>query len=485
MIKLMGGLIPLILSPFVARALLSGGLGEYTYAHSIVSYFSLFVSFGFVNYGTKKISEVRDNPESRSHAFWHIIYARFLLFILASITYVILILSFDLTKGFNNEIYFVLYLTLVGALVDLTFYFQGIEKMFGFSIVNLTINCIYMFLIIFLVKSPSDLFLYTLLKSSLLAVSSIFSLPLIINQIKNVPRPNFKEIKCVFVGSFAFFIPSLILTITPLIDQTMLGAIANTDEVGYYEAANKIKIIALVFSSSISSILLSRVSYMRTKNDDINAFLKVSKSLLFSIYILVPMVFGVCAVSDVFFVLYFGIDFSQSEIIMYWLSPSILFSSIITILLFGYFFACGKTKASSLIILGCDLLNAITNIAAIKYLGASGAAITSSFSNGILMALCIWFSKRDIDYRSIFKNSSGVFVNSIVMFFVVCICKTIFIRIGLPSIFVLFISILIGATCFFLACIAIKEFNTNQVFCIFKNHYKKKKNNTISREEIE
>ena len=46
-------LFPLISLPYATRVLGKGGLGDVTYAESIVSYFALFAALGIVAYGTR------------------------------------------------------------------------------------------------------------------------------------------------------------------------------------------------------------------------------------------------------------------------------------------------------------------------------------------------------------------------------------------------------------------------------------------------
>lgn len=54
-------LIPIILIPYVSNTLTTSGVGIYTYSFSIVTYFSQFALFGVYFYGTKKISQVKEN----------------------------------------------------------------------------------------------------------------------------------------------------------------------------------------------------------------------------------------------------------------------------------------------------------------------------------------------------------------------------------------------------------------------------------------
>lgn len=479
-IKILGAIIPFVLAPFVSRALLPEGLGSFGYAHSIAMYFSIFIAFGFLNYGTKKIAEHRNDTIEKSHIFWNITFVKLILFAFVSIAYFVIINVFDLTKGFDKAVYFALYLSLIGTMLDTTFYFQGSEKMFGFSLVNLFVNLLYTFLVIFLVKTPEQLILYTALKSSIILLTSILSFFLIFKEIRYLPKPSFSFFKKIFLESLLFFIPSLILTITPIIDQTMIGAMSNTTEVGYYEAANKIKTIALVFSTAISSILLSRVAYLKSSNRVEDANKKILSSLSVTMFVLLPLSFGILGISHLFIPLYYGVDFEPSILVMYWLTPSTLFSAVTTLLLFGYFFAFGKTRTATIIILICDSFNLLANIIGIKYFGAVGAAFTSSLANGIMMVLCVVYSKKDIYYRNVIADLAKCLTSSIIMLVVVLVTKKTLVLMGLqnePAQVV--IMVFVGIVAYFVSCLSFSEPNTIHMYLKFSRMFSKNKGEQI------
>ena len=53
-------IVPLIVTPHSARALLAEGLGQYSFCFSIITYFTLFATFGFDIYGQREIAKHQD-----------------------------------------------------------------------------------------------------------------------------------------------------------------------------------------------------------------------------------------------------------------------------------------------------------------------------------------------------------------------------------------------------------------------------------------
>lgn len=52
---------PIITTPYISRVLSAGGIGKYSYALSIVTYFGLFGNLGITTYAQLEIAKRRDN----------------------------------------------------------------------------------------------------------------------------------------------------------------------------------------------------------------------------------------------------------------------------------------------------------------------------------------------------------------------------------------------------------------------------------------
>ena len=65
-------LVPLIVTPYIARVFNAELLGAYGYAYANSSYFILLECLGFPLYGQIRISVDRDDINQRSAIFWEI-----------------------------------------------------------------------------------------------------------------------------------------------------------------------------------------------------------------------------------------------------------------------------------------------------------------------------------------------------------------------------------------------------------------------------
>ena len=76
-------LVPFITTPYISRIFGPGLRGDYAYYTSIVSYFTILATFGFNDFGTKIISQNRNNKEEKTKAFLGIRYIKFFLSLLS------------------------------------------------------------------------------------------------------------------------------------------------------------------------------------------------------------------------------------------------------------------------------------------------------------------------------------------------------------------------------------------------------------------
>lgn len=82
-------LMPLITTPYISRCLGSQGIGNYSYAYSISSYYVMFIMLGLNNYGNRAIAKSRDDVNLLRKTFWSIYILQLSLGIIISILYVV------------------------------------------------------------------------------------------------------------------------------------------------------------------------------------------------------------------------------------------------------------------------------------------------------------------------------------------------------------------------------------------------------------
>ncbi len=88
-------------------------------------------------------------------------------------------------------------------------------------------------------KKPTDLWIYTIIMSVGTLISQLMVWPFIKKYIIWV-RPNLKGILVHLKPNLTLFVPVLAISIYKIMDKIMLGSLATTLQVGYYENSEKL-----------------------------------------------------------------------------------------------------------------------------------------------------------------------------------------------------------------------------------------------------
>lgn len=448
---------PLVIAPYISRTLGATGVGEYSYAYSIIYYFNIFIIFGFNSYGTKQIASVRDNSDERNKSFWGIICARFLIFIPVSILYILLVVDGVFNNVSSTAVFLALIPVLISSAMNVSFLLQGVEKFRIISLIQVVINITYMAMILLFVKSYNDLIFYTFFKSCIEVCTAFLQMFFVA---KYVSKPIIKLDSIVksLKESFMFFLPTVIMTINPILDQTMLGALANVEEVAYYEQIYKIISLVNMLVGAIAPVMLSRISYLYASGDFNESRKKIGQAMHLAYFLIMPAMVGLVCIARHFVPAYFGLEFTPAVNVMYILAISVMFSPISSIIISSYYYPTHRVKLVTMLMAVSIALNTIANIFAIKYLGAVGAGLTTTTLAISAHILYVLFSWKNIDYKNIYKSTWKIIVSSILMAAGIFFVDAFFMPlITSNEIIITIIEIIVGVGLYGISLLALKE----------------------------
>jgi len=281
-------LFPLIVLPYVVRVLGPAKYGLINFAAAFIAYFNLISEYGFNLSGTKAISLVRDDKKELSRMFSVILFIKIVLSLFSFLILLIVVYSIPF---FNNnwDIYLLSFGMVIGWILFPGWFYQGIEQMKYITILQVTIRSIVTVLIFILIKEESDYLLLVLLYS--ITQISLGIAGLIIARINFHVRfsiPAFVDVKDQLKLGWNIFQSMIAINIYTTSNTFILGLFASETVVGYYAAADKIRIafhgILSVLSQSVFPYVnnLYKESYQKFKSF-IKLLLKVETSLGFII----------------------------------------------------------------------------------------------------------------------------------------------------------------------------------------------------------
>lgn len=364
---------PLITAPYVSRVLQPDGVGIYSYTSTIATAFSLFAALGVNSYGQREIAYKQGNKKEQSVVFWELFLARLFSTFIIGIIYLV----FCITYFQYNEYLLLQSFIVFATMLDISWFFQGIEEFRIIAIRNVIIKIVTVLLIFLLVKSKADLSKYILINSV-----SIFGSYLLffLNLNKYLLKVDFKKLKPFrhTKGIIEFFIPLLATQLYSQLDKIMLGAIASSSvENGYYEQSRKIVSILIMVITSINTVMFPRISnlYAQDKKEEIVCLYKRTYKLI--LMMVIPISIGVFFSSNNFVTWFFGEEYLPVAFLMKLSVILLFFMAIGNFVGMLYLSPTGKQNQMTAIYLLSAAINIVLNFFIIPRFQSVGAIMTS------------------------------------------------------------------------------------------------------------
>lgn len=405
-------IVPLIVSPYLSRVILKEGIGQYTYTHSIAHYFVLFTMMGLVNYGNRAIAKSREDVNEKSKTFFEIYFMQVAFGLISLLFYAGFILLF----GEGNFTLFLLQgLYLLSAILDISWYFYGVEQVKKVLVRNGLFRIIMVLGIFVFVKKPEDVWIYTLIMAGGTFLSQfIMWIGLRKHFVKT--KIEFKSILKHIKPNVILFLPVIAVSLYRIMDKIMVGAMVSFGETGLYENADKLVVIPLTLVTAVGTVMMPRLSNMFAKGAKSECFVYIRDSMQILAALSVGMSFGIAAIGERFAPLYFGAGFEKSGILISILSPIILFSTVANVIRTQYLIPTGKDKGYLLSVSLGAIVNLIFNLIFIPKLQSIGAAIGTVLAEFVVMTTQCFLARKELNLFTYISDSWIYVVAGIAMF---------------------------------------------------------------------
>lgn len=366
-------IFPLISFPYVSRILGPSGTGNVSFATSIVAYFALFAQLGIPTYGIRATARVRDDKELLSRTVQEIFIINILMSIL---TYIIFFVVLNIVPQMSDDklLFMIVSSTIFFNAIGMDWLYKGLEKYTYITTVSILFKFIALILMFILIHQKSDYVIYGAISIFAASASNICNLLNVHKYIYLKPIGNY-DFKVHLRPICIFFAMACATTIYTNLDTVMLGFMKSNTEVGYYNAAVKIKTVLLGVVTSLGAVLLPRASYY-IENNLIDEFKRISsKAINFVILISFPLAlyFIIFAKEGIFFLS--GDAYAKAILPMQILMPTLIFIGLTNIMGIQMLIPLGKEK----VVLYSEIAGAIVDLAIntvlIPIMASSGAAI--------------------------------------------------------------------------------------------------------------
>jgi O-antigen/teichoic acid export membrane protein len=462
-------IIPLIITPYISRVLLPEGVGKYSFAFSLITYFTLFASFGFETYAQREIARNRDDNQAKSKTFWEIIICRLITVAISLVVHlIILFLYYDK----NIALMQILTINILAIAFDVAFFFQGNEDFGKLILRNVILKIIGTASIFIFVKDASDLKLYALINSLIIVVSNISLWPTLIRQLQKVAIKTLKPLSH-FKSAFRLFLPALAVTLYTVLDKTLIGLIAQSDlQNGYYEQSEKIVKALMVLITCLGAVMIPRNSHEIAQGNHDKVKQNIYKSFNFVWLLGIPMVIGVVLVAHNLIPWFLGTKFNSSILLLQIFAPLIVLIGISNVLGMQYMIPYKKDKQYTISLIIGAVINFTLNLILIYFYQARGAAIATIIAELCVPLIMFMFVRKGLSIKSILKTAVKPLISGVIMF----ICVIPLTLVLESSIINTMIIAICGIVVYVVCLLILREKMVYEAIVMIKNKFKKNKN---------
>ena len=367
-------LFPLITFPYVSRVLLPEGTGKVAFALSIVSYFTIFASFGVATYGIRAVAQVRDDKDRLSKTMHELL---FINIISMTIVYVALAIAILVVPKFamEKELFWVTSLFILFTIIGIEWLYKGLEKYQYITIRTIIFKIASLFLVFLFVKEKSDYIIFAFISIFAIVGSGVLNL---INSRKLINYTLYSEyeFKKHLKPMFVLFLTSMAIAIYTSLDEGLLGLLSSPEQVGYYNAAVRVKGILFTLITSLGVVLLPRLSYYVENHMETEFHEALAKSTNFIIVIAASVVIFFTLFAKETILILAGENYVASIIPLQIVVWALILSAITNILGIQILLPLKKDKQLLFSVLCAATVDVIANFLLVPKLAAVGTALS-------------------------------------------------------------------------------------------------------------
>lgn len=376
-------IFPVVTFPYVSRVLGPDGTGKVAFATSVISYFAMFAQLGIPTYGIRACAKVRDDKEELTRVAHEILFINFLMSIPV---YVFLGISLAVVPRLSQDkpLMIIISLTILFNAMGVEWLYKALEEYSYIAIRSIIFKAIALGAMFVLVREKQDYVAYGAITILAASASNILNFIRMFRMIglKPVGGYNLKRhIKAVMV----FFAMSCATTIYTNLDTVMLGFMKSDEEVGYYNAAVKIKTLLVGVVTSLGTVLLPRASYYIEQGKKKEFLAIAHKAIHFVLLMALPFTLFFMLYAREGVLLLSGQEYLPAVLPMQVIMPTLLLIGMTNIMGIQMLIPLGKEKY----VLYSEIVGAVADLAINALLIPSMASVGAAI--GTLVAeMLVW-----------------------------------------------------------------------------------------------
>lgn len=446
-------LFPFITTPYISRVLNIEDIGIINQGSILSSLFINLISLGLTGYGAREIARVRNNKKKLNEVFFSVITLHFATFIVGAFFYLEFIVLF-VEEQKLKQIYFIYFFLLASNPFMIEWFYTGLEEFRYISIRSILVKILMFILLFIFVRTDKNFFNYAILLVAAQSLNSIFN---IIHARKYISFKFLKfNFKSALFGSRYFYFQTIVAICYQNINQLVLGS-NDKVQLALYARATMLTSVISSFVNPIMNAVKPRLEHIiSNEKNQYEAY--INKCFSCVMLILVPLCFGMAALSSNIMLLFGGQQFSLggsalkiaafSALIS---NLSVFFNNIISI-------PAGFEKNTLFGNISVAIFSLALNPFLILRFGANGAAVTMLFAefSGLIVQL-IFIKKEQLYLKFINLKIIKYFASSMLMYISILFLAKLINKLLLSIVFSVIAGILIYSITYLLFAFLSKD----------------------------
>lgn len=387
-------LFPLITFPYVSRVLLPIGTGRVSFANSVITYFVMVSQLGIPTYGIRACAVVRDNRKKLKKTVYELLIINTVMSVFAYVVFFVALFSIQRLKS-DKTLFVVMSSLIFFNTIGVEWLYKALEYYTYITVRSIIFKFIALIAMFVFIRDVDDYVIYGGISIFAASASNVFNFIKLRKLVGDgkVGKLDFKQhLKPIF----AFFIISCATTIYTNLDNVMLGFMKDNIEVGYYNAATKIKGVLVCIVTSLGTVLMPRASYYIQQNMWNEFYVLAKKAIKFVLLVATPMMvyFMIFAREGVLFLS--GDEFEGAIMPMIIIMPTLLFIGLTNIMGIQMLIPMGRENVVMISTFIGAIVDLVFNSLLIPQLGANGAAIGTLVAECIVLIVQMVYLRMDI-----------------------------------------------------------------------------------------
>ena len=201
------------------------------------------------------------------------------------------------------------------------------------------------------------------------------------------------------------FVPLIATSVYRVLDKILIGLLSSSAQLGFFDCADKIIMVPLGVISALGAVVLPRMSYLISTGEERKGVKFIRSTMSFSMIIAICLMFGLIATGDLFAVVYFGDNYTETGYLLVVMSVTVPMIAWASVIREQYLIPKRLDKQYISSVAVGAVFNIMLNLWAIPRWNARGAALVTIATELLVCVMLTASARKYLDIKQYVSDS--------------------------------------------------------------------------------